>query len=248
MWCNPRRIPETRLRLPGSSTARKPGQEKKKSLSCRRLVKSWGIRTPRGGQTNPAHTSHGSLQGRGAAGRGGDLTRPPPHSPVPSRHSPDGAVGPGADRGEVLVALGHLPHRLVQLLPVELGPLLRHLGCGARPARPGGRGRLCPRLQQHHRRHYLLLLLLQQQQQEQRLLPSFLLSLPPLSAPGGGSPPAATPPQPPPAPHAPPRGFPSSHRHRGRGRARPSLSPPSPAALPPPLPPRAVPRKAGMAP
>lgn len=100
----------------------------------------------------------------GARGR----TRP---GAAPGRHSPDGAVGPGPDRGEVLVALGHLPHRLVELLAVKLGPLLRHLGCGAHPARPGGRGRLCPRLRQH----------LQQQQQQQQssllssFLPSFLL-------------------------------------------------------------------------
>lgn len=99
---------------------------------------------------------------------GGGVAAPCP----PPQHSPDGAVGPGADRGEVLVALGHLPHRLVQLLPVKLGPLLRHRGRGARPARPGGRGRLCPG---HHHHHHV-----QQQQQQKQLLPSFLpFSLPP---------------------------------------------------------------------
>lgn len=34
-------------------------------------------------------------------------------------HLPDRAVGPGAHRGEMLIPLRHLPHRLVQLLPVK---------------------------------------------------------------------------------------------------------------------------------
>lgn len=151
----------------------------RKSVSCSRLVKSWGTGSP-GGQARPAdlavrpagsapHTARrrcpqagASFQAESPEGRGSDLTRHPLHtrplSPVPSKHSPNGAVGPGTDRGEVLVALGHLPHRLIQLLPVELGPLLRHLGSGARPARPGGRGRLCPQLQQQQHRHRHLLL------------------------------------------------------------------------------------------
>lgn len=44
-------------------------------------------------------------------------------------HSPHRAIGAGAHWGQVLVALGHLPDGLVELLPVEGGPLLGHLPC-----------------------------------------------------------------------------------------------------------------------
>lgn len=57
---------------------------------------------------------------------------PPPEA---RRHSPNRAIGARAHRGQVLVSLGHLPDGLVQLLPVERGPLLRHL-----PAAAAGRG------------------------------------------------------------------------------------------------------------
>lgn len=55
-------------------------------------------------------------------------------------NSPDGAVSSRTHRREVLVTLGHLPDRLVQLLPVELGPLLGHLDPHVRPTQRGREG------------------------------------------------------------------------------------------------------------
>lgn len=64
----------------------------------------------------------------------------PRPQPQARRHSPHRAVGSRAHRGQVLVSLGHLPDGLVQLLPVERGPLLRHLPAAAARRRGGRAG------------------------------------------------------------------------------------------------------------
>lgn len=62
--------------------------------------------------------------------------RPPPAAP----HLPHGAVGARAHGGEVLVTLRHLPHRLVQLLPVEAAALGHFSGAAAgKGSSSGGR-------------------------------------------------------------------------------------------------------------
>lgn len=67
----------------------------------------------------------------------GDVSSFPPCNDC---NSPDGAVSSRTHRREVLVTLGHLPDRLVQLLPVELGPLLGHLDPQVRPTQWGREG------------------------------------------------------------------------------------------------------------
>lgn len=69
-------------------------------------------------------------------------TTPPANEQSFPSNSPDRAVSPGTHRREVLVPLRHLPDRLVQLLPIELGPLLGHLDPKPAPPSAAGRGRL----------------------------------------------------------------------------------------------------------